>query len=286
MTAALLVRKGYLGEIKKTTCYIGQGRESGIIPTAPVPATLDWNVWQGQAPVHEYRWTNDTKYFSASNAGQGRAHLLFRWWFEYSGGRITDWGAHHIDCALWALNRQKIGTGPVSFTPSDVQFLVPYKDGYPTRDDIYNTPLHYKVSCKFEDGSELLINDDPNQNGILFEGTKGRLFVNRGKITGKVIEEGAAKELTDDDFIALNNGKPLEGHKRNLIRCIKEGGTPVSDVASNVEGTNVCHLANIACRFNRTINWDNKEEKILNDDQAAALFSRKQRKGFELPTLS
>ncbi len=282
MTATLLVRGGYLGEIKKTTCFINVGRKSGVIPKVPAPTTMDWNIWQGQAPEHDYCWTNDTQYFSASNAGQGRGHLLFRWWFEYSGGRVTDWGAHHIDCALWALGRQKKGMGPIKYIPSGVTFVVPYKDGYAVRDDMFNTPYDFNISCLFEDKTELLITSATEENGILFEGTKGRLFVNRGKITGKLIDEKVHLQLKEEDYLALYHGKKLEAHKTNFIRCIREGGTPVSDVESNVEGMNVCHLANIACRLLRPINWDAQNEKIIGDDQAAAFFARKRRKGFEI----
>ncbi|MDO5566826.1 MAG: Gfo/Idh/MocA family oxidoreductase, partial [Planctomycetia bacterium] len=183
MTAALMVRAGMLGKIKRTTCFLGPGRKSGVIPEVPAPATLDWNIWLGQAPLKPYRWTNDTSFFSASNAGQGRGHLLFRWWFEYSGGRITDWGAHHIDCALWILGRQTPEQGPVSFEPSGVTFVVPYKDGNPVRDDMYNTPYDFNIVAKFADDSELVVTSDESQNGILLEGTQGRIFVNRGKIT-------------------------------------------------------------------------------------------------------
>lgn len=287
MTAAAIVRKGLLGEIKRTTCIIDQGRYSGEIPKCDPPATLDWDRWQGQAPEHEYRWENRTEFFSAGNFGQGRGHLLFRWWFEYSGGRVTDWGAHHVDSALWALGRQELGTGPVSVDGSDSKFIVPYKDGYPTRDDVYNTPVTYNIRCKFDDGTDFdIVSDAKDGNGILFEGTKGRIHVNRERVAGKPIEDGVKSELKEEDFLALNNGKPLEGHKHNFLTCVREGGKPISNVEENVLGMNVCHLANIACRLQREIRWDPLAEKIVGDDLAASFFSREQRKGYELPKLT
>ncbi|MDO5580446.1 MAG: Gfo/Idh/MocA family oxidoreductase [Planctomycetia bacterium] len=286
MAAALLVRNGYLGDIKRVVCTIDTGRQSGIIPLSPAPETLDWNMWCGQAPVKPHRWTNDTQFFSASNAGQSRGHLNFRWWFEYSGGRITDWGAHHIDCALWAINKQTIGSGPTSVESSNVKFVVPYKDGYPTRDDMYNTPYEYDIRCHFPDGIQMdIVCKSEDGNGILFEGTKGKIHVNRGRLAGRIIKEGALDTLKEEQYIAINNGKPIEGHKQNLLRCIREGGTPVSDVASNIQSMHICHLANISCRLGRTIHWDSTAETILNDPQAAAFISREQRKGFELPSV-
>ena len=278
MAAAAIIRKGLLGDIRRTTCIIDQGRYSGEIPKCDPPATLDWERWQGQAPLHDYCWENRTEFFSADNFGQGRGHLLFRWWFEYSGGKITDWGAHHVDSALWALGRQQIGTGPVSIDGSDSQFIVPYKDGYPTKDNVYNTPITFNVRCKFADGSDFdIVSDAKDPNGILFEGTKGRIYVNRDRLSGKPIEDGILSELTEDDYRALYNGMPIEGHKRNFFTCIRENGVPVSNVEENVLGMHVCHLANIAARRNGKLDFDPATEQITNDPEAQALAGRENR---------
>ena len=117
----------------------------------------------------------------------------------------------------------------------------------------------------------------------MFEGTKGRIFVNRGKITGKPIEENWDKDkFTDEDVVRLYKGKPLEGHKDNFYRCIREGGLPVSDVFSHVQTMNTCHLCAIAARLGRVIKWDPKAEKIVGDEQAARFFARVPRSGFEI----
>ena len=113
---------------------------------------------------------------------------------------------------------------------------------------------------------------------------KGRLFVNRGKITGKPIEENWDDgKYTDDDRNRLYKGKPAEGHKQNFYRCIRDGGLTVSDVFSHVQTMNTCHLASIAARLGRKIEWDPKAEKIVGDDLAASLQARKPREGFEIP---
>jgi predicted dehydrogenase len=124
-------------------------------------------------------------------------------------------------------------------------------------------------------------------NGILFEGTKGKMFVNRGKITGAPIEEKWDEgKFTEDDLKKLYRDKPFEGHKENFYRCIREGGLTVSDVYSHVQAMSTCHLSAIAARLNRVIKWDPKEEKIVGDEQAAAFFARKPREGFEIPRVS
>ena len=129
-----------------------------------------------------------------------------------------------------------------------------------------------------------MIVDSRSPNGILFEGTKGRIFVNRGKITGKPIDEKWDDgKFGPEDLQRLYKGKPHEGHKNNFYRCIREGGLPVSDVFSHVQAMNTCHLCAIAARLGRAINWDPKGENIVGDEQAAAFFARTPRKGFEIP---
>jgi hypothetical protein len=128
-----------------------------------------------------------------------------------------------------------------------------------------------------------MVIDSRSDNGILFEGEKGRMFVNREKCTGKPIEENwDENQFTDADVQKLYKGKPFEGHKQNFYRCIREGGLPVSDVYSHVVAMNTCHLASIAGRLGRSIKWDPATEKIVGDDQAATFAARTPRKGFEI----
>jgi predicted dehydrogenase len=272
LRAINMVQKGLLGEIKKITAGIGGGDVGGPFKKEKPPAELDWNFWLGQAPLVDYI--------------KERCHNQFRWWYEYSGGKFTDWGAHHVDIATWAIEQNKQGLGPVEIDGSDANHPVPFKDGYPTVDDSYNTSANFAVKCRFANGIEMIV-DSRSPNGVLFEGTKGRIFVDRGKITGKPIEEQWDKDkFGPDDLIRLYKGKPFEGHKDNFYRCIREGGQPVSDVASHVMALNTCHLCAIAARLGRTIKWDPRAEKIVGDDQAAAFFARKQREGFEILRVS
>ena len=269
LRAVNMVQKGLLGDIQKITTSIGGGDKGGPFPKTMPPKELDWEFWLGQAPKVDYI--------------KERCHYQFRWWYEYSGGKFTDWGAHHVDIATWAIGEEKEGMGPVEFDGSDAQHPVKYENGYSTVDDSYNTSHDFAVKCRFASGIEMNVTSR-GDNGILFEGTKGKLFVNRGKITGTPIEEKWDEgKFTDEDRVRLYKGKPFEGHKNNFYRCIKEGGLPVSDVFSHVQMMNTCHLAAIAARLGRTIKWDPKAEKITGDEQAAAFFSREPRKGFEIP---
>jgi len=269
LRAVNMVHKGLLGPIKKVTVGINGSPTGGPFPVAEVPADLDWEMWLGQAPEVDYR--------------EKRCHYEFRWWYEYSGGKFTDWGAHHVDIAQWALREDEEGKGPVTFDGTDAKHPVPFKDGYPERDDSYNTSHDFAIACTFPSGVEMTVTSR-GDNGILFEGEKGKLFVNRGKITGTPIEENWDKDsFTPDDVVALYKGKPYEGHKQNFYRCIREGGLPVSDAFSHLITMNTCHLAAIAARLGRAITWDPATETIRGDEQAQALTARTPRTGYEIP---
>jgi predicted dehydrogenase len=300
MTAILMVQKGLLGNIQKIVCDIGTSPTCGSIPKTEVPKELDYELWSGQVPVYEYVAT-------AERAGQNnwsknsRTHYEYRWWYEYSGGKFTDWGAHHIDIALWAIDQLGEGQGPISFNPLLAEHPVPFKDGYPTETDRYNTSHKFDIECKFADGIVMnIVSNSPDGNGIVFEGTKGKIHVSRGRIKGKPFEDIGGKltekggsvsykdmpelqsVLPEEDYVKLYKGKPLEGHKQNFIRCIKEGGLPVSDVFSHVQAMNTCHLCAIAARLGREVKWDPKTEKT-GDAQSQSFLAREQRKGYEIP---
>ena len=294
MQAALLVRGGFLGEIQKITCVLGEGRKSGHLQKFPVPGKLDWNTWIGQAPMRDYiassagagtLWAD----IGGSLPDQSNGHLTYRWWHDFSGGKFTDWGAHYVDIALWAVNRQTPGTGPSLVDASGSTFLVPHKDGYPVEDDIYQTAITFDALCRFDAVGEhpafemRIKSNAPEKDGVLFEGTKGRIHVNCERIKGKLVEEGAADQFKEEDYIALYNGLPVEDHFKHFVRCASEGKKPISDVPTHVQALNICHLAAISSRLDRPIEWDDANRAIVGDDQAASFFARDQRKGFELP---
>jgi predicted dehydrogenase len=294
MRAANMVQKGLLGDIQKVVVGINAGDAGGPFAKTTPPKELNWDLWLGQAPKVDYI--------------EQRCHYKFRWWYEYSGGKFTDWGAHHVDIASWALGFDREGVGPVEIDGTDAKHPIPLKDGYPTVDDCYNTAVDFAIKCKFPNGVEMIV-DSRSDNGVRFEGTKGRIFVNREKIVGKPIEEkwdegkygmddvrrlykDRAPEINTQDFFPdacdgpiskLSSIDSIPMHKANFYRCIREGGLPISDVFSHVQAMNTCHLCAIAARLGRKIRWDPKAEKIIGDDQAAAFFARRARAGFEIP---
>ena len=282
LQAIALIRDGRLGKIKRVTCGINGMEASPAIPETAVPEGLDWDFWLGPAPKVAYRSLPQLR----EGYGGGvplfsNCHYSFRNWHEYSGGKLTDWGAHHVDIACWALGATD--TGPSKVTPVEYKLPVPYKDGNPTVFDQYNAATDFKIRVDMPGGVEMIITSE-GDNGILFEGTEGRLFVNRGKITGKPVEDLKEKPLPEDAIEKVYGGKVSENHTANFIEGIRARKQPISDVWSHNRMLEICHLSNIAMRLGRELKWDPTKREIIGDDQANTFLGRENRKGFEINT--
>lgn len=277
LQAIAIIRDGRIGEVRKVTCDIGGSSDSGPIPVADVPEGLNWEKWLGQTPLVDYRFKE------GGRRGKTRCHYEFRWWYEYSGGKMTDWGAHHVDIAQWAIEQNGKDQGVVSVEPVLHEHPVPYKDGYPTMDDRYNAATKFDVKCMFANGVEMhIVSNSPDGNGILFEGTKGRFHVSRGRAKGGPVEALKNNPLPEGAIEAVYGGKKPTGHMQNFMDCVKSGETPISDVWTHHRAMTTCHLANIAIRLDKTIEWDPATEMITNDPSLNSWQSREQRKGYEI----
>lgn len=274
--AIAMIRAGRIGEVKRVQCAIGGAPTSPVLPEVAPPRHLDWNRWLGPAPLVAWRFKPDAPNIIKS---WSRSHYEFRWWYEYSGGKLTDWGAHHVDIATWGMN--KTDTGPVSVDPIMVKHPVEFKDGFPTVRNRYNTATEFNIKAIYEDGMELVIRHDTD-NGILFEGTAGRIFVNRGKLTGKPVEDLKSNPLPDGALQKVYKGQELTNHVANFFNAVATRREPISDVFSHHRALTTCHLAGIAARIGRKIQWDPKREVVLNDKLAQSLVAREKRKRFEI----
>ena len=280
-----------------TVCDLGESRTSGDtdIPVMEPPADFDWNEYVDPAPYTDFLGDGNflEKYFETGNFnnppynfryGRSRRHIEFRWWYDYSSGKLTDWEFHHLDCALWALELDKKGVRSIRIDGSKAVHPIPFVNGYPTFNNRYNTRLGFDIGLPLSTELEIrVVSESENSVGILFEGSKGRFFVNCQRISGRIIEDGIADEFNENDYKEPYNGLPFEGHKKNLLRYIREGGMPVSDAWSHVQSMHARHLCVIAARLNRAIEWAPVEETIVGDDQAASFMARKQREGYEIP---
>ncbi|VAX40205.1 NADH-dependent dehydrogenase [hydrothermal vent metagenome] len=280
LQAVALVKNGRIGKVKKVTCGVGSITSSPVIPVATVPEELDWEFWLGPAPKVDYRALPKVrKGYGGGVPFYSNCHYSFRNWHEYSGGRLTDWGAHHVDIASWALGASD--TGPSKVTPLEYSLPVKYKDGYPVLQNQYNTATKFKIKVEMPKNVELIITSS-GDNGILFEGTKGRFFVNRGKIVGKPVEELKKNPLPEGAIEDVYGGKVSANHTANFIESMNSRKQPISDVWSHNRMLEICHLSNIAMRLGRALKWDPAKREIIGDVQANSFLTRKNRKGYEI----
>ena len=283
--AMAIVQQGRIGKIQRMEVAIGGSPVSPEIPVADVPSGFDWDRWLGPAPKVDFRQLiipGDGKKKRPKKHTNG--HYEFRWWYEYSGGKLTDWGAHHVDIAMWALRVANQNDALISVSGT-AEHPVDMKDGMPVQTDRYNTATKFKLTCKFPGDVEMLITNEGN--GVLIQGDKGRIYVNRGRLSGKPVEDLADNPLPDGSLAQVYKGLPMlnnerKGHWANFVHCVKNRLDPISDVHSHMRMLNVCHLASICGRLGRTIKWDDANEKIVGDDVAASMLSRPYREGYEI----
>lgn len=236
--ACELVRNGYIGDIKHVTVGVGGPPEDKPLPAEPVPDYLDWDMWVGPAMWRPYN--NDlAPHISFDGYPNWRYHSY------YGGGGMTDWGAHHFDIAQWGLGMDR--SGPVEIIPPD------------GRD--------YKVlTYKYANGVPMTRD---NANGVLFEGTTGKVEVNRGYL--KTWPDNLKDQVIGPNQIHLYDSKD---HYADWLQAIRKRTEPICDVEIGASSVIVCHLGNIAYRLQRPLKWDPKREVFLGDDEANRLLSR------------
>ncbi len=258
LQAVAVCHLGWLGDNLQALSSVGTAQKGGPFTPSDPPANLDWNMWLGQAP--------DTDYIKE------RTHYQFRWWLEYSGGQVTDWGVHHTDIAMWALGLHE--TGPVS---------IEGKGTFDKRPNCYNVAHTFDALMKFKNGSS--INLTSGKNELIIEGSQGKLRVNRGGITGKIVDEIKADKSLQEQLAAkveeVYRGK-VTPHMVNFFNSVKSRKLPISDVFTHHRSVSVCHLANIAMRLDRKLTFDPDAQTFQGDDEANSMLSREQRKGFEV----
>ena len=292
LTAVAMVRDGRIGDLQKVTCDIGGSSDSGEIPVAEVPAELNWDLWHGQVEPKEYRWKEGGRW------GKTRGHYEFRWWYEYSGGKMTDWGAHHVDIAQWALGQNGPDDGPLTIEPVTAEHPVDFDErGNPQQVDRYNAATKFDVKVMFgenqiaPEGCEMrIVSNSSDGNGILFEGTKGRFHVNRQRMKGGPVDDLESNPITRAQLEEVYGGPLPEraggdgtlAHMQNFFQSVAGDAKPVSDVGSHHKAMCTCHLANIAIRLNEKLMWAPNEENITNSKNGLAMQRRAQRDGYQI----
>ncbi len=261
--AVEMVRQGRIGQLQKVDVILGKNVLGGPFEKRSVPLNFNWELWQGQTP--------DVPYLAE------RSHYTFRWWYEYSGGQMTDWGAHHLDIAQWAINGL-----PVE---------IDGRAKFPQVADGYNVASDFTATYRYDNGVVMTVGDT-GRNGIMFTGDQGRIFVNRGTLEGKPVEELTARPLARQswnvyDFDNLERperaGKldAIINHIGNFFDCVQSRREPVSAIESQHRSVSTCHLGNISMRLGRKLKWDPQRELFEQDTAANGWLRREQRTGFE-----
>ncbi len=239
--ACELVRNGRIGKIKRVEAHLPGAPSGGPYPVVPVPSDFSWDLWLGPAPKVEYI--------------KERTHGSFRYWREYSGGMMTDWGAHHLDITQWALGKDD--SGPIAV---EAQGSMPVYEPHS-----YNVPTAFDVTYTYPDGITVLATNK-GENGIRFEGETGWIFVNRERIEAS--DKAILDDALPDNAVRLYKS---DNHMGNFIQCVRDRKPTICTAEIGHRSATVCHLGNIALRLpGQHLTWDPKREEFRGDGKNAA----------------
>lgn len=291
--AVRMVQKGEIGKVHYIQCWNheysspeGMGNPADSDP----PADLDWDFWTGPARLVPFN--------------KNRFGGTFRWFFDYGGGKIADWGSHLIDIALWAMQAH----APTGVTACGGKFYM--TDNRDTPDTLhalydfpgfvlsYSTLIHNTYGHNGDSGAKPF-----GSYGVLFHGSLGTLFVDRAgfAVTPQAVghnDPRAAWFRDMDDLTGLSMYYTSIGpfgrgtsslqhmpHVQNFIDCMHTRQRPISDIEYGHWATAACHLGNIAYRTGQKILWDGEREQVTNSAEAHELVSRTYRKPWTLEGL-
>lgn len=265
------VRSGALGKVQEVNVTLPGpnwiDRAKSPVANSTPPAGFDFDRWLGPAPERPYN--------------KNRVHYLFRFYWDYSGGQQTNFGAHHLDTAQWGLGMDD--SGPVS-----VEGTADYhpKGWYETPDKTvmrYTYPGDIVMNCYQTPGTK------SNKQGTEFVCEQGSVFVWRGGVvaTPEVLDQMDIPQPLVRDQGAINlpaSEKRFANHAhvKNFIDCVKSRDTPAADISIGHRSATVCHLGNIAVRTGKKITWNPTTETIENDAAAAKWLTKEYRKPYSI----
>jgi len=247
--ACELVRNGRIGKLQAIKVVIPPGRATTVQPAQPVPEGFDYDTWLGPAPWEPYT--------------ELRCHYNFRFILDYSGGQVTNFGAHDLDIAQWALDMDTAG-------PTEVEG----RGIYPT-DGLYTTPVSVDFTFTYANGVKL--NCKTGSSLCRFEGTDGWVEVDRGKIVSG--PANLVKTVLGPGEVHLYESKD---HWTNFLDCVRTRRPTICPAETGHRSATCCHLANIAMQLERKLKWDPAAERFVNDPEADRLISRSMRGPWQL----
>jgi predicted dehydrogenase len=249
--ACELVVNGRIGKLHTMNVEIhGNNRKCG--PTwepMPVPEGFDYDMWLGPAPWEPYT--------------EQRCHYQFRFVLDYSGGQMTNWGAHYLDIAQWG--NQADNTGPVEISG---------RGEWPTT-GLFTTAKSADIEYTYANGVKLLLKT--GGGSTRFEGSEGWVYVTRGKIDAE--PKSLLTSKIGPDEIHLYESRD---HKQNFLDCIRSRKEPIASAEIGHRSSTVCHLGNIAMLLGRKLKWDPARERFIGDSEANSMVARAMRSPWRL----
>ena len=261
------VQTGVLGNIRtvKVWCYQGWMKPGPVVPNTPPPAGVDYTMWLGPAP---------TRPFNSS-----RFHFNFRWFWDYAGGLMTDWGVHLLDYGLMGMN---------SPTPKSISALggrFAYPDLYEETPDTLTTLYEFDHFNMVWDSAMGIDNGPYNRDhGIAYIGNNGTLILNRGG--WEVIEEKGSKNKVSKPFApSVDNG--VDKHWENFVSVVKS--RKFEDLHCPVQAAahvaTVAQMGNIAYRSGKKLEWDAGKEQFTDEAVNKEYFMKEYHNGYKLPDM-
>jgi predicted dehydrogenase len=246
--ACELVRNGRIGRVERVETRIGDNPVGGPFAVAPVPEGLNWDFWQGQTPRVDYI--------------PKRCHYDFRWWYEYSGGKMTDWGAHHNDIAQWGLGMDNSGPVAVEVERADAPSRNP---------NSFNCHPHFVVRYTYANGPNgangtVLSCMSDGENGIQFYGEDGKwIFVSRGAI--RASDERLLREPLPASAVRL---EVSTNHMGNFLQAVRDRSRqPICNANVGHRSVSVCHLGTIALRSGLRLQWNPEQQTFVGENAEA-----------------
>jgi len=264
------VKSGKLGQIRtvRAWAYLDWKGETPVVPDGDPPPNVDYDMWLGPALKQPFN--------------KNRFHFTFRWYWDYSGGLMTDWGAHMIDIANWAMGIK----APSSAMSAGGKF------GFPR--DAMETPDTQQVTWSFPDFNMIWEHalgvgrgPEAREHGVAFHGNNGLLVVDRAGWEVYPETDAIGKRRTyKSPGVPRYNAGNIDYHAthiQNFIECMRSRKRPNSDVEIGHNSMIACHLANIAQRLGRLVQWDVEREVVIGDAEAQKYVSREYRAPWRLP---
>ncbi|MBN1817194.1 MAG: Gfo/Idh/MocA family oxidoreductase [Sedimentisphaerales bacterium] len=257
--ACELVRNGRVGKLH--TVKVGFDTDPGCEPQPemPVPANLDYTMWLGQAPLAPY---TEMRVHPQNDYGRpGWLRIS-----AYGHGMITGWGSHHLDIAQWGMDTELTG-------PSEIEGQAVFP-----KEGLWDVHGDFRIEYTYGNGVKVIAMDNKrNQQGVVFEGSNGWVYVRRGFIDAQ--PKSLLNEKIGPNELHLYRSSD---HKRNWIECIKTRQETIAPVEIGHRSCTVCLLGSIAMKLGRKLKWDPAKEEFLDDTVANHMLARSMRAPWKL----